>query len=159
MKRLLLLLCLLFAFTAHSQNSKLIASCCDAPKEAKSFGRCSGDAYCTACSNCKYCKNCSQQGGSCGVCTTYAAPKKTSAKKKSSTSTAAKLPSQYYENQNLVVTSATLNAREGAGTEYDVVETLHDGDNLKFISYEGDWIYVYINGSGAHGYVYYKYVR
>lgn len=37
-------------------------------------GRCSGDAYCTACKNCSACKHCSQEGGSCGVCTNYDLP-------------------------------------------------------------------------------------
>ena len=37
-------------------------------------GRCSGDAYCTACTNCSACKHCSQQGGSCGVCSSYDEP-------------------------------------------------------------------------------------
>jgi uncharacterized protein YgiM (DUF1202 family) len=66
---------------------------------------------------------------------------------------------QYYKNQRLEVTSEILNAREGAGKNYDIIETLHQGDILTFLSYNGEWIYVKINNSSAHGYIYYKYVK
>ena len=158
----------LFFFTAYCQDSKLLASCCDT-KPAKSFGRCSGDASCTACSNCKYCKHCSKEGGSCGVCATYDAPvraKKKTTKKKtyssSSTSYSAasyKSPSQYSTDDYLTVTSEVLNVREDAGTNYDIVETLDKGALLKFISYDGEWIEVRVVKSGNTGYVYYKYVN
>jgi hypothetical protein len=160
MQKLLLMWAVLFCAAVYPQQSKLLASCCDAtPKsEIKNFGRCSGDASCTACTNCRYCKHCSKEGGSCGVCTTYEAPKKVRSTPKRKT-TAAKLPAQYRRNQMLEVTSETLNVREGAGTGYDIVETLNQGDMLTFISYEGEWINVRVDTSGETGYVYYKYVK
>ncbi|NDI99334.1 SH3 domain-containing protein [Flavobacterium sp. LaA7.5] len=153
MKKLLLITLTLFFFTAYCQDSKLLASCCDT-KPAKSFGRCSGNASCTACSNCKYCKHCSKEGGSCGVCTTYDAP----VKKKTTTSTY-KYPSEYSYGDKLTVISKNLNVRKGAGTDYDIVEKLTRGDALTFLSFDGEWIEVRVVSSGKKGYVNYKYVR
>jgi uncharacterized protein YgiM (DUF1202 family) len=154
MKKLLLMMTVLFFTVSYAQDSRLTAICCDA-KPAKSFGRCSGDAYCTACTNCRYCKHCNS-GGTCGVCTSYAAPVKKKTVKKAK---AAKSPSFYRRNQMLEVTSETLNVREGAGTSYDIIETLSEGDMLTFISYEGEWLYVRVDASGETGYVNYKYVK
>lgn len=166
MKKILLLMMVLStSLTLYAQKSKLIASCCDA-KPAKSFGRCSGNAYCTACTNCRYCKHCNS-GGSCGVCTTYSAPvrskKKTTRKKSYSTSSYSapsyKSPSEYSVDDYLTVTSDILNVREDSGTDYDIVETVKKGALLKFISSYGEWIEVRVIASGNTGYVYYKYVN
>lgn len=88
MKKLLLLLVLLCGLTTFAQNGKLSA-CCSTTAVTKTFGRCSGDASCTACTNCRYCKHCSKEGGSCGVCAPEPVPapkpkatKKTTKKKK-----------------------------------------------------------------------------
>lgn len=84
MARALLFFLLFFACALQAQDSKLIAASCHADG-----GRCSGTAYCSACSNCSGCKHCNS-GGTCGVCTSYAAPVKKTyskpAKKRASTS-------------------------------------------------------------------------
>ncbi|GGB65155.1 hypothetical protein GCM10007424_01330 [Flavobacterium suaedae] len=152
----LTLLFLFLSITSFSQESKLIASCCE-NKETKSFGRCSGNAYCTACTNCRYCKHCNN-GGTCGVCASYNKPKKTTSKSYSST-TNYKLPSSYSFGDKLIISSEALNLRAGAGTSYDVVEKLTKGDILTFLSYDGDWIEVRVVESGNKGYVYFKYVK
>jgi Bacterial SH3 domain len=162
MKKLLLIISCFFFLIGYSQDSKLLASCCDV-KPAKSFGRCSGDASCTACSNCKYCKHCSKEGGSCGVCATYDAPvrktKKTTTKKSYTSNSTYKYPSEYSYGDKLTVMSENLNVRKGAGIDYDIVEKLTRGDALTFLSFDGEWIEVRVVGSGNKGYVNYKYVK
>lgn len=149
MKRLLLLM-LLISFNGFSQDSKLLASCCKETK-AKTFGRCSGDASCTACSNCRYCKHCNS-GGTCGVCTTYSAPVK---KKKVSY----KAPVLYSMGDIVTVSNPTLNLRNGAGSDYQIIQKLKKGDELEVISYVGEWLKVQVTSSQKIGYVYYKYVN
>jgi len=159
-KELLLFLIFLLSCSVYSQE-KLLASCCDGKE-----GRCTGSAYCSACTNCSRCKHCAA-GGTCGVCTSYSAPvkQKSSNKKdyKSSSSTSKKSsfksPSEYSVGNYLMVTSETLNLRQGPGVNYDVIEKLYKKSLLVFISYEGEWIKVKVYGSGRVGYVNYKYVE
>lgn len=159
MKHLYLFLAFLACMAGRAQTS----SCCEVAStqteaKTKTFGRCSGDASCTACSNCRYCKHCSKEGGSCGVC----APSPTPAKKAAATKQQAKTntnPSKYKDGQMLEVISETLNVRSGPGTGYDIVTTLNYGDKLTFISYEGEWLYIYVNDKQLNGWVNYKYVK
>lgn len=160
---------------------------CIAPK---TFGRCSGDAYCTACSNCSACKHCSKEGGSCGVCATYKTPAKPKPAKRTTTNKPAKQtpakpakaepvkapeapqqtttpkpekqatdPATYTDRQKLEVTANAVNVYRGPGTDTEVVITLSKGDPLTFISYEGEWIYVYVTGKQRNGWINYKYVK
>lgn len=156
MKTILLLL--FFCTAMHTQDKKLLASCCDT-KPAATFGRCSGDASCTSCSNCRYCKHCSKEGGSCGVC---APAPRTTAKKAAATRQAAKPaknPKTYRSNQMLEVISETLNVRDGAAIHYHIVETLKYGDMVTFITYQGDWIFVRVDASGNTGWVNYQFIK
>jgi uncharacterized protein YgiM (DUF1202 family) len=161
MKKLLLLTLLFTGFLTSAQNSKLLASCCAAPEpQAKEFGRCSGDAYCTACKNCSACKHCSKEGGSCGVCASYAAPVVSKPKKaKAAASTITKPMKQYKRLQMLEVTSETLNVRDGAGTNFKLLETINQGDMVTYISHDGEWLYIRVNASGTNGWVNYKFVK
>ncbi|WP_162926918.1 SH3 domain-containing protein [Flavobacterium psychrotrophum] len=152
-----LLLFLLCCTGLHAQDNKLLASCCDVTP-AKTFGRCSGDASCTACSNCRYCKHCSKEGGSCGVC----APAPTPAKKAAATRQAgkgAKSPTAYLANQMLEVKSQTLNLRDGPGGQYHIIEELAYGDMVTFVRYEGEWVFVRVDASGNTGWVNYQFIK
>jgi len=171
-----LMLLFFFSFvSANAQNSKLIASSCHADG-----GRCSGNAYCTACSNCSGCKHCNS-GGTCGVCTSYDEPVKAvykkPAKKKSvsynSTVTkpdyqkatgkkfATKKSTQgihatspaYKAGDNLNVILEILNLREGPSTDYPVIETLGKGDPVQLLGYDGEWVQVIARKSKNVGYV------
>jgi hypothetical protein len=158
---------------------------CVAPK---TFGRCTGSDNCTACSNCSACKHCSQQGGSCGVCKGAYAPKSAPKKPAKQTPKPArqttpppakepatppmpvketpqqkpapvyKAPSEYKDRQTIEVTSQTNIYREPAETS-DVVIQVNPGDKLVFISYEGEWLYVYVTGKQRNGWINYKYVK
>lgn len=166
MRKLLLCFILLLNFNLYSQDTKLIASCCE-KTETKSFGRCSGNASCTACSSCRYCKHCSA-GGTCGVCASYTpAPAKTT-KRQTRTQKSSNINNYYSSSSSvsvnsygdkLIVISENLNLREDAGTNYDVVEKLYKGDILTFISNNGDWTEVRVLKSGNKGYVISKYVK
>lgn len=152
----------LISINFYAQDSKLLASCCEG-NEAKSTGRCSGTAYCTACSNCSGCKHCSKEGGTCGVCTSYNTPAKTTTQKtttrKSFTSTNSNSSASYSYGDKLIVISENLNLRDGAGSNYEVVEKLKEDDVLTFLSYSGEWIEVRVVMSGNKGYVNSKYVK
>lgn len=177
-----LVLLLFFSFvSAHAQNSKLIASSCHADG-----GRCSGNAYCTACSNCSGCKHCNS-GGTCGVCTSYAEPVKTAykkpAKKKAVHSSSApkqsdnnktavkkasaKKPSKpvytsapaHGAGDKLSVISEILNLREGPGTDYPAIETLEKDDTVQFLGYDGEWVQVIVMKSKNVGYVKVAFLR
>lgn len=171
-------LTLLFFFSflsGYAQNSKLIASSCHADG-----GRCSGNAYCTACSNCSGCKHCNS-GGTCGVCTSYDEPIKTvykkPAKKKAETSNTAlkqsgnnktavkkasvKKPAKtvyapapaHSAGDKLTVISEILNLREGPGTDYPAIETLEKDDTVQLLGYDGEWVQVIVMKSKNVGYV------
>lgn len=158
MKPLLLLWAVMLCSVASAQNPKLLASCCDAQVStaAKSFGRCSGDASCTACTSCSSCKHCSKEGGSCGVCAP-AVPKKQIFKARPAH--AAKSPDRYRKNQMIEVTSETLNVRSAAGTDSKILKKVNQGDMLTFIKYEGEWMYVRVDGTEINGWVNYKFVK
>lgn len=181
-KLISLVLPLFFSFvSAHGQDSKLIASSCHADG-----GRCSGNAYCTACSNCSGCKHCNS-GGTCGVCASYDEPVKAvykkPSKKKTVTSnsslkqsgnikTAVKkasvkkpanaiyAPSQAYSaGDKLNVISEILNLREGPGTDYPVIETLEKDDAVQLLGYDGEWVQVIVIKSKNVGYVKVMFLR
>jgi len=166
-KKLLILIIILCSNAVVSQTTKLIASCCTPAVEQKEdYGRCSGDAYCTACKNCSACKHCSKEGGSCGVCASYAAPvvaKPRKVKAKAFTAaggtTVVKPMKQYKRLQMLEVTSETLNVRDGAGSNYKVLEVINYGDMVTYISHDGEWLYVRVDESGTNGWVNYKFVK
>ena len=171
-----------FSFlSSYAQNTKLIVSSCHADG-----GRCSGNAYCTACSNCSGCKHCNS-GGTCGVCTTYAEPVKAvykkPAKKKSvsynntvtkpayqkvtSKKLAAKKSAKeiytvspaYNAGDNLNVISEILNLRGGPSTDYPVIETLEKGDSVQLLGYDGEWVQVIVMRSKNVGYVKVAFLR
>lgn len=180
----LIVLSFIFFFsiiTAGAQNSKLLASCC--VSKTKEEGRCSGNAYCSACTNCSRCAHCSS-GGSCGVCASYSTPVRTeprrvkenravnpsgnsfvssnanvSVKSKSKKEIVGKkVPLTYRSQDMLGVASEILNLREGPGTEYEVIEELKRYDILKLIALDGEWLQVKVIESGNFGYVKVGYV-
>jgi hypothetical protein len=166
----LLLLLLLLTGSLHAQNPKLIASCCtNKPKaKPKDFGRCSGDASCTACRNCSACKHCSKEGGSCGVCKSYSphqSEKPYKSRAKSSTTSnfteshIAKPKKPYKRSQMLEVTSETLSVRKGPGINHKVVEVINYGDMVTYVSKEDEWLYIRVDASGTNGWVNYKFVK
>jgi len=55
------------------------------------------------------------------------------------------------------VATTDLNVRNGAGTEYSVVFTLHTGDKVEVLSKNGSWYK--INYLGEIGYAHLKYCR
>lgn len=146
MKLLFTLATIFFLNLANAQEA-IAASCCSGESTT---GKCSGTSSCTACSNCKYCGHCAKGGGTCGVC----APAPKPVKETRSSAVKSHLP-----GDKLIVASETLNVRSGAGTDYDVVETLADGEALTYLSQQGDWFEVRVVKSGKRGYVNSKFVR
>lgn len=168
----------LFSGSIQAQKTKLFAANCH-----KYGGRCSGDAYCTACKNCSGCKNCNS-GGTCGVCTSYTKPVKTVYKKptnntinsfkSSSTSTTTKAVkgnsntkkssskytgASFVSDELLHVVSEKLSLRDGPGTNYPIIEQLKKDDALQFIGNDGEWIQVIVLESKNIGYVKLDFVR
>lgn len=135
---------------AQDKSDTLLATCCT------ETGRCSGSAYCTACKNCTGCKHCAKNGGTCGVCST-GKPKRTDKAKQNKN-----IPLKYSAftiNDILLVSTETLNLREGPSTNYGVVETLHKNDVLVLLGKYELWLQVQVKSSKNIGYVYYKYVE
>ncbi len=132
----------------QTDSDKLLASCCF------ERGRCTGSAYCTACKNCSRCKHCSKNGGSCGVCSS-GSREKSSLRRKSKT----KPLSKSFDDKVLYVSVALLNLREGAGTNFPIVEKLSKDAKLLYLGKEKLWIKVKVEKSNTIGYVYYKYLR
>lgn len=171
---------LLFFFSiafGYAQDSKLIASSCHTDG-----GRCSGNAYCTACSNCSGCKHCNS-GGTCGVCTSYDEPvkavykkpakkkvvhsgsalkqsanNKTAVKKASVKAIYAPSPA-HSAGDKLNVISEILKLREGPGTDYPVIETLEKDDAVQLLGYDGEWLQVIVIKSKNVGYVKVMFLR
>lgn len=173
------------ALAADAQNSRLVASCCEANKEEK--GRCTGSAYCSACSNCSRCAHCSS-GGSCGVCASYSAPVKYTAPRSSNSSSdsgtskvtskasvkassknsfhtapkkepaAVKVKIVYRSEDMVTVSSDNLKLLEGPGNEYAVIEVLKKYALLKVIAVDGEWLQVVVIESKNFGYVDSKFV-
>ncbi len=149
----------LFFFTIHfivkSQNSQLLASCCE-PAEA----RCTGSAACTACKNCSRCAYCNS-GGSCGVCSSSVnkpdKPKKSSPIKKSSPASYSSSTASFYSKDELLVANkSNVNVRSGAGTHYDIIEKLKENDEVIFIQQSGQWFKAIVKKSKKTGWVYAK---
>lgn len=153
------ILLLLFFSTMHfivkSQNTPLLASCCE-PAEA----RCTGSAACTACKNCSRCAHCNS-GGSCGVCSSAVSkpgkPNKSTLLKKSSNIPDPSPDVSFYQKDDLlVVYKNTINVRNGAGTQYDIIEKLKINDEVLFIQQSGQWIKVTVKKSKKTGWIYAK---
>lgn len=169
---------LLVSGSIQAQKPKLLASNCH-----KDGGRCSGDAYCTACKNCSGCKNCNS-GGTCGVCTSYATPvkkvytkpanKTVNSSKSSLTSTTSQTEKEssnskktsikvstptYASDKVLYVVSEKLSLRDGPGTDYPIIEQLKKDDALQFIVYDGEWVQVIVVESKNIGYVKLQFVK
>ena len=167
----------LISGSLQAQKPNLFAASCH-----KDGGRCSGDAYCTACKNCSGCKNCNS-GGTCGVCTSYATPAKTLYKKpahksvksfKPSATTTTKTVKGNNSASNktsrstapinlsddlLHVVSEKLSLRDGPGNDYPIIEQLKKGDTLQFVGYDGEWVQVIATESKNIGYVKLQFVK
>lgn len=139
----------------QSDSNNLIASCCIEGRG------CNGSAYCTACKNCSGCKHCAKNGGSCGVCsrgsnTSYRSKKSSSNSYTSSPSTVKTI---YTKGGYLAINTATLNLREGPGTNYKILEKLSTSSTLIYIETSDKWLKVKVKETQTVGYVYYKYVK
>ncbi|WP_264530151.1 SH3 domain-containing protein [Flavobacterium sp. N502540] len=170
------------ALTSSAQSNRLVASCC--LTKFKEAGRCTGNAYCSACSNCSRCAHCSN-GGSCGVCASYSQPVRytappkatksrtvnssakaatvsftsgTSLKSKTKKESTIKKVVTYSPEDMLAVNTEILKLREGPGNEYEVIENLKRYDLLMVIAIDGEWLQVKVIQSGNFGYVNMKYV-
>lgn len=82
MKKNLLILVLVFPSLSFNPSIPSKQRICCVQEE---IGRCSRDAYCTACKNCSGCSWCTA-GGTCGVCDAEKKSYKSSPKKSSTTS-------------------------------------------------------------------------
>lgn len=119
-----ILLFLLTSFIGYSQNPIAAASCCEEDSNMKTIlseGRCSGDAYCTACKSCTYCAHCTS-GGSCGVCAGYSTTETVKAEDRYVAPN--RVSSYYYED-----------ASKAAGDKYDEGFVEDDADNYDSKNY------------------------
>lgn len=57
------------------------------------------------------------------------------------------------------VISTTLNVREGAGTNYDIIEKVLEGTKLELVRISGSWLKVKVIKTNTIGFVYAKYVK
>lgn len=143
----------LFSFNSFSQETKLIASCCEEGRG------CTGSAYCTACKNCSGCRYCSKNGGSCGVCSSVR--KKTyrnSSSLKKITADNSSISYKFYRGAVLYTSKTILNLRKGPGVKYKVLKKLKKDTKLVYISKKNNWIKVKEQVSDLVGYVYFKYL-
>ena len=152
MKSILIIVLLSSYFVCVGQTSSLAFG----TKEGR---RCTGSMYCTACKNCTGCKHCAKNGGSCGVCGPKS--KRNYSSKRSSNSYNDSSPTNfsinYKEGDLLMVTSNTLNLREGPGTNYKVLERLSKSDKVKLLKVVNSWLMMQVVKTGTIGYLYTKY--
>lgn len=152
-----------FTLISFGQESTIIASCCNS-NEAK----CTGSSSCRACTNCSRCGYCSG-GGFCGVCARPTSKKTaTNSYYKSYSENKSNKPTQKFSLsdevnsanylKSLVLTTRTLNLRNGPTTSYSVLEKIHQDQKLIYLALTGEWIKVKVKSTGTIGFVNYKYV-
>ncbi len=140
--------------TAQTKPGKLLASCCETAGRA-----CKGSDDCTVCTNCSGCKYC-KSGGTCGVCrdrstdviTVKRKEKKTPSGTKIKTVTVTK-KAQFYKDQLLYITAASVSLYEGPGKNYKIIETVKRGQRVIFIEANEPWFKVKSEKTGTVGYV------
>ena len=148
-------------------NISVTAQCCSSKSLASNeSGRCVGSAYCTACKNCSACRWCNS-GGSCGVCgggksrssNSFTVPRKSN-RTNSNSETSSSPTNSFFTATKKTVTSKTLNVRSGPGTQYSVIDVLHEGDLVPAYGAIGEWTKVaYLRyGDSYSGYVFSKYL-
>ena len=159
MKTSLLMFLFFFSLACLSQTTskKMIASSCHDGE-----GRCTGSAYCSACKNCSRCAHCSN-GGSCGVCSSNVSYETTKKKKSKTTSKnfrSSEIKSNnYYNEDQLLITTQNVNLRSGPSTDYEIIQALPKSMVVFFKERNGEWALVRVMATDRVGYVSLKYLK
>jgi hypothetical protein len=85
--------------------------------------------------------------------------KKKQEEKKLYTPATAKQLKNYKFGDYLIVTSKAAVIMKGAGSDFNIVQTVKQDGLLKFDSYQGHWIKVTTVDSGLTGYIHYKDIK
>ena len=161
MKTFYLLLLALSSFLLCYKNESKVSSKYICSAIVLEEARCTGSSNCSVCSSCSRCAHCSN-GGTCGICigsTTKRLHSDEKVIKKSNNLLSGVNYSSdldqkvYLEYEFIFISRKLINLREEPNKESKVIENLHHGDVVTFLTKEGEWSKVKSNKTEVVGYV------